>query len=214
MKLLLTFSLLLSILNFSSAFHFYLRNGEKECFPQESPQNFVVKGVYKLEEWREQEKRAIEDKALSIHITVDDPRSGTRLINQRSGDSGKFTYTVVSGGRHNVCFEVKSAKPNWNSNDRIRMTLDFAVKDDKEIEKTTEKMNFLHQTLVELNNKITVIRQEQQYQRERELLFHKTNEAINSRIVFWMVAQIFLIIAVCYWQLRHLRKFFEAKKLV
>ncbi|PVU93153.1 hypothetical protein BB559_003402 [Furculomyces boomerangus] len=195
-------------------FHFYLKNGERECFPQDSPENFVIKGKFSLEEWREHEKRLIKDPSLTVQITVDDLSNNNRIMNQKGTQEGRFSYTVVNPGRQNICFLVKSGNPQWSPYSRIRVTLDMAIQEDEDFAKASEKMNVLQRTLVDLNNKIKVIRKEQLFQRERESLFNKTNVSITRRILFWAVMQIILICAVCYWQLRHLRRFFEAKKLV
>ncbi|KAG9128537.1 emp24p/erv25p- protein [Ceratobasidium sp. 392] len=65
----------------------------------------------------------------------------------------------------------------------------------------------------ELNHKLAEIRREQQYQREREADFRDLSEATNSRAVWYIVAQIGVLLVTCVWQLRHLKNFFEDHKL-
>jgi len=48
----------------------------------------------------------------------------------------------------------------------------------------------------------------------REDRFRTTSESTNQRVLWWAVAQTFLLVIVGFWQMRHLRSFFEAKKLV
>lgn len=50
-----------------------------------------------------------------------------------------------------------------------------------------------------------------QYREER---FRTTSESTNSRVLWWSLAQTCVLLAMGYWQLRHLKSFFEAKKLV
>lgn len=57
----------------------------------------------------------------------------------------------------------------------------------------------------ELNHKLNEIRREQQYQREREADFRDLSESTNSRAVYYIVAQIGVLLATCAWQLRHLK---------
>jgi len=65
----------------------------------------------------------------------------------------------------------------------------------------------------ELNTKLEDIRREQQYQREREADFRDLSESTNSRAVWYSVAQIVVLILTCTWQLRHLRHFFDDRKM-
>lgn len=53
--------------------------------------------------------------------------------------------------------------------------------------------------------KVEDIRREQQYQREREADFRNLSEVLNSRAVWYSVAQIVVLVVTCAWQLRHLR---------
>ena len=57
----------------------------------------------------------------------------------------------------------------------------------------------------DLNQKLEDIRREQQYQREREAAFRDLSEATNGRAVWYIVAEIVILLVTCAWQLRHLR---------
>jgi len=50
-----------------------------------------------------------------------------------------------------------------------------------------------------------------QYREER---FRETSESTNQRVLWWAIAQTAILIVTGMWQMRHLRSFFEAKKLV
>jgi p24 family protein alpha len=58
------------------------------------------------------------------------------------------------------------------------------------------------------------IRREQQYQREREAEFRDTSESVNSRVIWWTIIQIIVLGVTGVWQMRHLKHFFQTKKLV
>ena len=57
-------------------------------------------------------------------------------------------------------------------------------------------------------------RKEQNYQRYREERFRATSESTNQRVLWWSVAQLTVLVIAGLWQMRHLKSFFEAKKLV
>ena len=46
---------------------------------------------------------------------------------------------------------------------------------------------------------------EQNYQRYREERFRATSESTNQRVLWWSVAQLFILITAGFWQMRHLK---------
>uniref|UniRef100_A0A8B9HAH1 Transmembrane p24 trafficking protein 4 n=1 Tax=Astyanax mexicanus TaxID=7994 RepID=A0A8B9HAH1_ASTMX len=44
--------------------------------------------------------------------------------------------------------------------------------------------------------------------------FRMTSESTNQRVLWWSIAQTIILITAAIWQMRHLKSFFEAKKLV
>lgn len=85
------------------------------------------------------------------------------------------------------------------------------AKVDEEGEK--EHVKDLAGKVKDLNSRLGDIRREQQFQREREGEFRSLSESTNSRAVWWSLAQLVTLVGTCIWQLGHLRRFFESKKL-
>ena len=50
-----------------------------------------------------------------------------------------------------------------------------------------------------------------QYREER---FRQTSESTNQRVLWWSLGQTCILVLMGAWQMRHLKSFFEAKKLV
>lgn len=48
----------------------------------------------------------------------------------------------------------------------------------------------------------------------REERFRATSESTNQRVFWWSLTQLILLIVMGLWQMKHLKSFFEAKKLV
>nr|KAF6419572.1 transmembrane p24 trafficking protein 4 [Rousettus aegyptiacus] len=63
-------------------------------------------------------------------------------------------------------------------------------------------------------DQVEQIQKEQDYQRYREERFRLTSESTNQRVLWWSIAQTVILILTGIWQMRHLKSFFEAKKLV
>ncbi|OMH83445.1 Protein ERP1 [Zancudomyces culisetae] len=136
-------------------------------------------------------------------------------MDQKGGQQGKFSFSVVTSGRQNICFTPNTPNPNIAPPNKLKVEFDiFSNEEDVDGKKTGEKVSELQANIRILNNRILGIRDEQKYQKEREAQFNETVKSINKRVYVWALIQVILIGLVCYWQLKHLRRFFEAKKLV
>jgi hypothetical protein len=150
------------------------------------------------------------DGVLSLLQEVE---SGDKIVNTRGLPEGKFTFTSHEAGDHTICLQ-SNYTGGWFSTPQVRMHLDIAVGEAKvDEENEREHVKDLAAKVRDLNHRLADIRREQQFQREREAEFRVLSERTNSRAVWWSVIQMVVLGATCAWQLRHLRQFFESKKL-
>ena len=77
-----------------------------------------------------------------------------------------------------------------------------------------EKLSELQLRVRQLLDQVEQITKEQNYQRYREERFRQTSESTNQRVLWWALAQTGILLVMGAWQMRHLKSFFEAKKLV
>jgi len=139
--------------------------------------------------------------------------SGDKVVNTRGLPQGKFTFTSHEAGDHTICLR-SNYTGGWFSTPQVRMHLDIAVGEAKvDEEGEREHVKDLAGKVKDLNSRLADIRREQVFQREREAEFRALSETTNSRAVWWSIAQLVTLIGTCTWQLRHLRMFFESKKL-
>ncbi|CAG8446900.1 16819_t:CDS:2 [Acaulospora morrowiae] len=213
--------------------YFYLEGSEQKCFIDELPRDTLVVGeytefytpypgaesrnywrcTYKAEEWSETQQQFVENPQLGIQITVEELPQGHRIINQKGPSRGRFTFTAAESGEHAICLSTNST--TWFSNTQTKLHLDMVIGETtSEEENDKEHFSDLAQRVRELNNRVADIRREQSYQREREAEFRDQSEITNSRVVYWTIAQMIVLGITCLWQMRHLKNFFEAKKLV
>lgn len=144
---------------------------------------------------------------------VQEVEDGDTIVNTRGLPAGKFTFTSHGAGDHTICLQ-SNYTGGWFSTPQIRMHLDVAVGEAKvDEEGEREHVKDLAAKVRDLNHRLADIRREQQFQREREAEFRVLSERTNSRAVWWSVIQLTVLGATCVWQLRHLRHFFESKKL-
>ncbi|BGP15928.1 hypothetical protein JCM10213_003642 [Rhodosporidiobolus nylandii] len=213
MRVVATLFALLASLHTASALYFYLGAGETKCMLEELPRDTIVVGHYKAEEWSEESKVWRVNDALGVQIVVAEVETGDKVVNTRGLPEGKFTFTSHEAGDHTICLR-SNYTGGWFSTPQVRMHLDIAVGEAKvDEEGEREHVKDLAAKVRDLNHRLADIRREQQFQREREAEFRALSEKINSRAVWWSVFQLAVLGATCFWQLRHLRLFFESKKL-
>ncbi|KAF9560543.1 emp24p/erv25p- protein [Mortierella alpina] len=206
--------MLLSILPSVFGFYFYLEGSEQKCFTEELPKESIVTGVYHAEEWDEASQRFVNNKEVKLEVTAEEMPAGNAVYNHKLSSQGTFKFTSAESGEHIICFTTSSA--GWFSSPKIKLTLDMSIRDlqDDSPEASEESLSDLALRVRELNHKVADMRREQLYLRDHEKDFRDKSESINSQTVTWTLVQLVIIGGVSTTQLRSLRKFFEAKKLV
>ncbi|KAL1941102.1 hypothetical protein VTO73DRAFT_7314 [Trametes versicolor] len=209
----LSLCLLLVFAAAANALHFYLDTNEKRCFIEELPTDTVVEGHYRALEWSEAEQKYIENPNLGILVEVDELETGHNVVKTRGPSDSRFTFTSHDSGDHSICLSSNYGT-SWFATTHIRLYLDVVIGSTKpDADHDRSHVSELSQKLRDLNMKLEDIRREQQYQREREAAFRDLSEDTNSRAVWYTLAQMGVLIATCVWQLRHLRRFFEDRKM-
>ncbi|XP_044537715.1 transmembrane emp24 domain-containing protein 11-like [Gracilinanus agilis] len=99
--------------------------------------------------------------------------------------------------------------------ERIHLDIRIGEHDlDAVIAQAKDKVNEVNYKLEHLTEQIEQIIKEQNYQREREENFRMTSEDTNSNVLWWALAQMLILILVGIFQMKSLKDFFIAKKLV
>jgi len=105
----------------------------------------------------------------------------------------------------------------WFAGGQLRVHLGIHVgenaNDYREIA-SKDKLSDLQLRVRQLLDQVEQISKEQNYQRTREERFRETSESTNQRVLWWAIAQTVILVITGLWQMKHLKGFFEAKKLV
>ncbi|PFH46882.1 hypothetical protein AMATHDRAFT_7310 [Amanita thiersii Skay4041] len=203
---------LYSLLCTANALHFYLDAGQRRCFIEELPTDTVVEGHYRGLEWSEGQRKYVENPELGIVVEVEEAATSHLVVKTTGPYDGRFTFTSHEAGDHSICLSTNYT--SWFSHTHIRLYLDIVVGTTKpDVEQDRSHVSELASKVRDLNQKLEDIRREQQYQREREANYRDLSEATNTRAVWYSIAQIVVLIATCAWQLRHLKRFFEDRKV-
>ncbi|MXQ99131.1 hypothetical protein E5288_WYG020050 [Bos mutus] len=121
---------------------------------------------------------------------------------------GKHTFQMLKGG---------DLRAIWSNLDLKRIHLDIRVGEhdlDAAITQAKDKVNEVSFKLEHLIEQIEQIVKEQNYQRDREEKFRMTSEDTNSNVLWWAFTQTLIFISVGIFQMKSLKDFFIAKKLV
>lgn len=204
-------------LHMCSAVYFYIGERERKCFIEELPEDIMVTGKYKAQFYDQNTNNYIDSPpAMGMHVEISDPEGGV-ILDKVYGAEGAFTFTTHSPGEQHICIGSNSTKWSLFAGGKIRVYLNIQIGEAtvnyKEIAEK-EKMTELQLRVRQLIDQLDQIQKEQNYQRVRESRFRQTSESTNSRVLWWSIMQIALLIVAGLFQMRHLKGFFEAKKLV
>ncbi|CDW58642.1 EMP24 GP25L domain containing protein [Trichuris trichiura] len=209
--------LLLFIVSFASevfALFFLIGETERKCFVEEIPDQTMVIGSYKVSMFDPQTKTHTMASSIGMHVEVTDPDSQV-VLSRLYASEGKITFTSSKPGEHTIC--LFSNTSHWISGTMLRVDLNLQVGDhaqDYAEIAVKERLNDLELRIRQLIDQVDQMTKEQNYQRHREEVFRQLSESTNQRVFWWAAAQTAVLMLTGIWQLRHLKGFFEAKKLV
>ncbi|XP_048072961.1 transmembrane emp24 domain-containing protein 4 [Ursus arctos] len=197
--------------------YFHIGETEKRCFIEEIPDETMVIGNYRTQMWDKQKEVFLPSTpGLGMHVEVKDPE-GKVVLSRQYGSEGRFTFTSHTPGDHQICLHSNSTRMALFAGGRLRVHLDIQVGEHAnnypEIA-AKDKLTELQLRARQLLDQVEQIQKEQDYQRYREERFRLTSESTNQRVLWWSIAQTVILILTGIWQMRHLKSFFEAKKLV
>jgi len=195
--------------------YFHIGETERKCFIEEIPDDTTVIGIYKVELHDPKTGGYMPSNPnIGMHVEVRDPDDKTVLSKVYSTE-GRFTFTSHTPGEHVICLYSNSTK--WFAGSQLRVHLDIQVGEqavDYANVARKEKLTELQLRIRQLLDQVDQISKEQNYQRYREERFRQTSESTNQRVLWWSIGQFSVLLTMGYWQMRHLKSFFEAKKLV
>jgi len=195
--------------------YFHIAETERKCFIEEIPDETMVIGNYKLQLYDPRTNGfAPSSPEIGMHVEIRDPEDKIILSKVYSSE-GRWTFTSHTPGEHVICLYTNSSK--WFSGTQLRVHLDIQVGEhaiDYANVAQKEKLSELQLRVRQLLDQVEQITKEQNYQRYREERFRQTSESTNQRVLWWSLGQTCILVLMGAWQMRHLKSFFEAKKLV
>ncbi|XP_076005295.1 transmembrane emp24 domain-containing protein 11 [Genypterus blacodes] len=206
--------LLQCYLMLAAAMYFDLGEQEEKCIIEEIPEDMLVNGYFLLEPW--DKKARTNSPHLGVTVQVRDPNHEI-LMSKRYGKFGKFTFTSHASGQHFLCFQTNSTKFSVFAEERLKLHLDVQMGEhtiDHNTGNTKDNLQTLEYSLRHLIDQMVYITRQQDYQREKEETFRQISEGANDKVLWWAVVQTSVLLFVGFWQMKRLKDFFIAKKLV
>lgn len=211
-KLLGVFLFLFQVTN---ALHFYLKTNEQRCFFEELPQETLVVAKVEAFEFDEHTKSYFTNKDIKLEYTISETfDKDHKVVNLRANYKGDIPFNSLGTGEHKFC--IRPVYNDGTNNKKHRIFFDIAIGSAHEYidSKSTNKVDQLTGRVNTLNQKLEQIIFEQEQIREREAIFRDQSESTNSRVVFWTIIQLAVLIGACFYQLKHLKSFFVKQKIV
>ncbi|KAK6202882.1 emp24/gp25L/p24 family of membrane trafficking protein [Scheffersomyces amazonensis] len=216
--------------------HFYSEAGDRHCFYKELTQGSLLIGKFKLEIKDEESSiyYSPRDKNnIGVLIDVEETfDSNHRVVHQRGTANGQFTFIPLDTGEHRLCLTPKSfysrtwygkKKPYSDINEftiidskfkSSRISIDLLIADSSIIDsRRTNEVQSLSKQINKLNDKLTDIKREQKFIREKEAVFRDLSERTCETVVRWMIIQVTVILLACLYQIFSLSHFFVKIKI-
>ncbi|KAL5109009.1 Transmembrane emp24 domain-containing protein 4 [Taenia crassiceps] len=169
--------------------------GTSKCFIEEVPEDTPIAGTYSIAVL--QDEQFVRSPKHGVHVEVKDPE-GNVVLSRMYSQEGRFVITSQTAGEYSIC--LSSSSSDWT-----KSLLEIASK---------EELNELELHIRQLLEQVATLAKDQDFQRAREEYFRRLSESINNRVTWWSVAQVLLLCLTGFFQMRNLRSFFLAKKLV
>ncbi|XP_066581817.1 transmembrane emp24 domain-containing protein eca [Prorops nasuta] len=206
--------LLCMLFELGSGLYFHIGETERKCFIEEIPDETTVLVNYKVEHFDPKTSTFMPSHSVGMHVEVRDP-DDKPILSRIYSSEGRISFTSQTPGEHVIC--LYSNISAWFSGTQLRVHLDIQVGEhaiDYANVAQKEKLSELQLRIRQLIDQVDQITKEQNYQRYREERFRQTSESTYHRVFWWSLAQTFILLTMGWWQMRHLKSFFEAKKLV
>ncbi|XP_037659855.1 uncharacterized protein LOC119509982 [Choloepus didactylus] len=190
---------------------------EEKCIMEDIPSDTLITGTFKVQKWDIGRHDFLESApGLGMFVTVTTYNDEV-LLSKLYGPQGTFYFTSHSSGEHIICLTSNSTKIWSFGGSDLRVHLDIRVGEhdlDAAMAQAKDKVNEVRVKLEHLIEQMQQIVKEQNYQRDREENFRMTSEDTNGNVLCWALAQTLILISVGLFQMKYLKDFFIAKKLV
>jgi len=139
-------------------------------------------------------------------------RGGRNILGYDGTYDGRYTLDAEVDGVYKFCFQNPSPDRDLN----IHFELVYGSREEEIVPNylKEEHLTTTERMVLELSESLYTIQKEQLYLKSRERLHRDTVESTNSRVKWYTVLELFVLVVMSAWQVYALRNFFEVKRRV
>lgn len=128
-------------------------------------------------------------------------------IHERHKSAGDHSFVAPSDGRYEYCF----SNEHWSASTK---EVSFNVHGVVYVAENEANHDPLEKEVRVLSEMLALVKDEQGYIVARERVHRNTAESTNSRVKWWSIIQIFVLVGEGLFQVWWLKRFFEVKRVV
>eukprot|EP01063_Lacrimia_lanifica_P036477 TRINITY_DN7249_c0_g1_i1.p1 TRINITY_DN7249_c0_g1~~TRINITY_DN7249_c0_g1_i1.p1 ORF type:complete len:225 (+),score=97.76 TRINITY_DN7249_c0_g1_i1:55-675(+) len=188
-------------------FQFPLKPREYKCFSEEFPPDHEFSADWAAE----------PGYAQLVDLKITNP-FGQVLKEERAKDKGRIQLITTHGGVHTMCFYnrlVAGAPYKADAFRQISFKLNEGgdAKDYEDVAKV-EHLRPIEVNLRMMEDTVRSIHADYQFFKDREMEMRDTSESTNSRSMWVTIISMTTFFLFGLWQVRHMKKYFQQKKLI
>jgi DNA replication protein DnaD len=126
---------------------------------------------------------------------------------------GHIDFIADNDGAYSVCVEQTDKAATIPS--RFKLVINYGY-DSEYYEKLSSEQHFdqINMEVHRLNDQMTMILNEADFQKHKEIQYHLQTEKMNSAALWWPMVQIGILVATGILQVQNLKMFFKRNKLI
>ena len=132
--------------------------------------------------------------------------SGQYQVHQKSVSSGDYTFEAGHDGKHTYCF----SNEHWSANSK---EVSFNVHGVVYVSESDTPSDPLEAEVKKLSEVLAQVKDEQAYIVIRERTHRNTAESTNTRVKWWSMFQLGVLVGEAVFQVWWLKRFFEVRSL-
>ncbi|KAI5284224.1 p24 complex component [Ascosphaera aggregata] len=186
----------LAFMRLTSAHTILLRAHSKECFFEDLHKDDRMTVTFQTGD-----REFGGSGNLDINFWVEDP-NGIALYSKNSISSDEYSFVAQRDGKHVYCFGNEA----WSSNTK---EVSFNVHGIVYVPESEIEKDPLEVEVQRLSDEVEQVKDEQAYIIVRERMHRNTAESTNSRVKWWSLFQLAVVVSEGLFQVWWLKRFFE-----
>ncbi|KAF1838145.1 transmembrane emp24 domain-containing protein 2 precursor [Decorospora gaudefroyi] len=190
-----------SFLSFASAHNIQMKAHQRECFHESLHKDDKMTVTFQVGD-----REFGGSGNLEVDFWIMTP-SRAYQVHERGVSTGDHSFEAKEDGTYKYCF----SNEHWGANTK---EVSFNVHGIVYVPESEAPQDPLEKEVRQMSELIAQVKDEQSYIIVRERVHRNTAESTNSRIKWWSIFQLMVLIGQGFFQVWWLKRFFEVKRVV